>query len=254
MVVVEVVREVAVQVDAVADRDLVVAVVVVQVLAPEPRVLEGVLVAVGVGDRHEPELGLLEQVPDPLIVGPPAIDVPVHQSAVDLAGDPLPRVLGGAVEDRGPTAVGLVACALGQLDSEDVAPLNRVADVDELGDLRVAARDLAHLILEAPRLVPGTPDLEAVGRLRGGELPDRLATPDSGQRRLDAFLRELRPLRWGCHQVDRDSTADLPLIADVEALFGERGDLVGLHDSRVGVELLGALPAGGRSRRGRRSA
>ena len=36
------------------------------------------------------------------------------------------------------------------------------AELDQLGDLRVAARDFAHLILEAAWLVPGAPDLVAV--------------------------------------------------------------------------------------------
>jgi hypothetical protein len=56
-------RPVAVRVDAVDVGDRAVGVVVVEVLAPEPRGGRGerVVVAVGVGDRHEPRLVLGQQ-------------------------------------------------------------------------------------------------------------------------------------------------------------------------------------------------
>ena len=53
---------VPVQVDPVADRDLLVAVVVAEVLPPQALDVERVLVAVGVGDRHEPELARVEEL------------------------------------------------------------------------------------------------------------------------------------------------------------------------------------------------
>jgi hypothetical protein len=85
--------EVAVGVDAVANGDLAVAVVVARVLAPQALVVEGVLIAVGVGDDDEPELGAPEEIPDLLVVRPPAVDEVVQRSAVDLDADPLARVL-----------------------------------------------------------------------------------------------------------------------------------------------------------------
>jgi hypothetical protein len=54
-------------------------------------------------------------------------------------------VLRRAVEDRGPAAVRLAARALGQLEPDDLAPLARVAEDDELRELRVPARDLVEL-------------------------------------------------------------------------------------------------------------
>ena len=94
VVVAPVLVEVAVWIDAVADVDLIVVVVVAQVLAPQPLVVECVLVAVGVGDDHEPELGPLEHPPDRPVVGPPAADEVIQGAPVHLGADPLARVLG----------------------------------------------------------------------------------------------------------------------------------------------------------------
>ena len=57
VVIAPVLGEVAVGIHAVADGDLPVAVVVAQILAPQPLDVEGVLVAVGVGRDDEPQLG-----------------------------------------------------------------------------------------------------------------------------------------------------------------------------------------------------
>ncbi len=56
------VGEVAVEIHPVGDGDLSVAVVVAQVLAPQPLIGEGVLIAVGVGHRYDPHLNAVEQV------------------------------------------------------------------------------------------------------------------------------------------------------------------------------------------------
>ena len=62
LVVLEVLRVVAVRIDAVGDRRLTVAVVVTQVLTPEPLDVERVLVPVRVHHRDEPQLRRLEQL------------------------------------------------------------------------------------------------------------------------------------------------------------------------------------------------
>jgi hypothetical protein len=88
-----VVTEVPVRVDAVADADLPVAVVVAEVLAPQSLAVERVLVAVGVRHDDEPELGGLEEAADLLVLGPPSVDDVMEQPPVDLGADPLARVL-----------------------------------------------------------------------------------------------------------------------------------------------------------------
>jgi hypothetical protein len=66
------------------DCRLAVAVVVAQVLAPQALVVERVLVAVGVRDEHEPELGLAKELADLAVVVAPAVDVVLQQAPVDL--------------------------------------------------------------------------------------------------------------------------------------------------------------------------
>ena len=122
VVVAEVLVEVAVRVDAVVAGDLAVAVVVAQVLPPQPLVVERVLVAVRVRDRHEPQLGALEQSLDGLVVRAPSVDEVVQQPPVDLDRDPLAGVLGGAVEDRRRVPSG-TCWPLRDLQRDDLAPL-----------------------------------------------------------------------------------------------------------------------------------
>ena len=104
VVVAPVLVEVAVGIDPVADRDLLVAVVVAQVLAPQPIAFERELVAVGVGDHDEPQLGLLQQLADRVVSGPVAVDEVAKRPPVDLDGDPLARVLQRRVQHRRPLA------------------------------------------------------------------------------------------------------------------------------------------------------
>jgi hypothetical protein len=70
----EVFIEVAVRIDTIDTGDLTVTVVVAQVLAPQPLVVERVLVAVGVGDQDEPQFGGLDQILDGGVVGAPPGD------------------------------------------------------------------------------------------------------------------------------------------------------------------------------------
>ena len=207
LVVAPVVREVAVEVDAVTRRDLAVAVDIPQVLAPEPLGVERVLVAVRVGHRDEPQLGRLEQLLDLGVVGSPALDVPVHQAAVDLGRDPLARMLGRAEEHRWTLAILDTAGALGELDRVHVAALDRRADLDELGDRRILRRGLHELVADAAGLVPGLPDCEPVGGLCGCELPHRLAALDPRQMREDSLGVQLISLLLGEDEVDLDVRA-----------------------------------------------
>jgi hypothetical protein len=140
-------REVPVRVDTVTELDRPVPVVVAEVLPPEPRVraLERVLVAVGVGDRHEPELRLAQELLDLRVVRVPARDVPAEQADVDLTRDPLARMLQRAVEHGGLGTVPLRSRVLRQLQRQDLPALQCVADHLELGDRRVVRSDLVQL-------------------------------------------------------------------------------------------------------------
>jgi hypothetical protein len=151
---------VAVRVDAVVGGGGAAAVVVAEVLAPEALDIEGVLVAVGIVDEHEPQLVVLEQPPDVPVVGPPAVDVPVEQAAVDLGADPLASVVGGGVQQRRAGPIGNLVGALGELQGDVLPPLVRPAQDHQLDELRVAAGELVHLVADAPRLVVGPPHRE----------------------------------------------------------------------------------------------
>ena len=152
-------REVAVQVDTVARGDGPVAVVVPQVLAPQPLAgLEGEVVAVGVRDRHEPQLGGLHQPGDPRVLAVP-VEERVHEPTHHLGGDPLAGVLGTEVEHRGTLAVLGLACVLGDLEGQDLLPLHGRAVADQLGDPRVLRSRLTQLLLQTTvaRVAAGRP-------------------------------------------------------------------------------------------------
>ena len=197
-------RIVAVRIDAVADLDRPVAVVVAQRLAPEPGAgaLERVLVAVRVGDRDEPQLVVLEQALDLLVVRPPGGDVVVDQTPVHLAGDPLPRVLQRAVEHRRPRAVGDLAGALGELERDDLAALSGPADDHGLGELRVPARDVVEVGAHAVGTVVVAPDVESGCQLLRGRLAGAEALGVLAQRDVHLVGAELPHLRAGQHEVD----------------------------------------------------
>jgi hypothetical protein len=186
--------EVTVRVDTVTHRYLAVAVVVAHVLAPQPLVVVGELVAIGVGDEHEPQLGRPQQTPDLGVVGPPPVEEVVQEPAVDLAADPLPGVLQRRVEDGWARAVGHAASALGQLEGDELATLGGTPEDQQLDKLRVPVGDLVQLVAKPARLIPGPPHLEAGGALGGRLLTDRLAPavaldddPDAGGDQLGAF-------------------------------------------------------------------
>ena len=242
LVVVEVVRVVAVRVDAVGDRRHPVAVVVAQVLAPQPLGVERVLVAVGVRDQHEPQLGLLQQVLDGLVVGAPALDVPAHQAPVDLGRDPLARVLRGAEQHRRAPAVRLAARSLRELDREDLAALERRAESHELGELRVVARDRVHLIADASRLVPRAPHVEAVLRLGERELLDRHAALDARLLRGDPVGGEPRALRVVEDELDREPARGPALDGEVDALAAQLLELSTADDGRVDLKPQAVTP------------
>ncbi len=256
LVVLEVLGVVAVGVDAVDDRRLAVAVVVAQVLTPQPLVVERVLVAVRVHDRDEPQLGLVEQLAD-LAVAVVAADVVEHQPPVGLRRDPLAGMLGGAEQHRRALAVAHLARAVGHLEREDLAAVVGPADPHQLRDVRVLARDLVHLVAEAAGLVVRAPDVEPVLRLRGRELLDRLAALDARERGLDAVGREPRPLVRRQDQLQPHVRAGALAARDVQAVsFDLRGlvrlDHGGVHLEPVRGALLGSGGGHERTRQGSR--
>ena len=117
--------EVAVRVDPVAGSDHAVAVVVAQVLAPQPVAGgERELVAVGVVHAHEPELGRVDETGD-LETGAGALPVVagevVEGAPAGFAREPLAGVLHGVVEDRGAPRDVRPGGALGDLEGDDLA-------------------------------------------------------------------------------------------------------------------------------------
>ena len=181
---------VAVGVDTVGIGDDPVAVVVAQVLAPQALAgLEREVVAVGVGDGHEPQLGAVHQVRDGGVAAV-AVDDVVGQPPVHLGRDPLTGMLGRR-EQRGRAAT--VAGAVGpprDLDGDDVLPVHRLADRDQLDDVGVVGRELLVLLLEPAGAAVGSEDLVARSRLAGGQLGDRLAV-DLLELEVDALLDQV---------------------------------------------------------------
>ncbi len=117
--------EVAVEVHAVARRDHAVGVVVAQVLAPEAVARrERVLVAVGVVDADEPQLGAVDEARH-LEAGTRAlavvVDEVVQRAPARLAGQPLAGVLHRVVEHGGTPGDVRPRGALGDLQGEDLA-------------------------------------------------------------------------------------------------------------------------------------
>ena len=216
-------RIVPVRVDAVALAALgrlavdPVAVVVAQRLAPEPvagglvrpaqmvgradAAGERVVVAVGVLDRHEPELGPGQQVGDPRVVL--VLDHPPHEPALDLCRDPLAGVVVGRVQDRRPRAVRHVAGVAGDLQDGHGLAERRRADALVLDDVAVVGRELHHLVVDAAGLHELAVDV--VVRIR-------TVTPGFAQRlrrerrELDGLERDaaaLEPVGVGLGEHDR---------------------------------------------------
>ena len=236
LVVPEVLGEVAVGIDAVGARDLGVAVVVAQVLAPQSLGVEGVLVAVRVGHDDEPELVVLEEVLGLLVVGSPAVDERVQQSPVHLGGDPLPRVLRRAVEHCRPGAVGDASGALGQLQRDDLATLVGVAEHHELDQLRVLLREAVELVADAALLVPGPPDGVTGLGLLGSQLLDGLAVLVLLDLDIETPGLEAFRLVSGEHDVEAHAGIGDPAVGDVEAAGGDHRRVRGGHVRRVHVQ------------------
>ena len=244
--------EVAVGIDTVRSIDRSVGVVVAQVLAPQPVAgLEGEVVAVGVGDGHEPQLGAVHQVGDRRVAAVAVHDV-VGQPPVHLGGDPLAGVLGGGVQGgRAPAVAGLVGPAR-DLDGDDVLPVHRLADRHELDDVGVVGRDLLELLLEAAGAAVRSEDLVARGGLLRGQLGHRLAV-DLLQLEVDALVGELRRLVLAQDDLDVGLAVgrrgDVHLVR-VEPRRPHRGQVARVEPA--GVDVVGglALLLPGRGRRG----
>ena len=247
-------RPVAVEVDAVGAGDLAVGVVVAQVLAPQPVALgEGVVVAVGVGHRDEPQLGAAEQLAQVTVAGV-ALDDVAEQAQVHLRGDPLPGVLGRGVEDRGPGAVTHLPRAAGHLDGVERLALEGGAQRDQLGQGGVLASDLAELVADAARLAVGLEDRRLL--LLGEQPRDRLAVDPlllQGDARGDQLVGHL----LGHHHLDADPAVGARLaggrqVLAVQARAAQIGDLApgelaDVH-ARAGAVRLGRWGRGARPR------
>jgi hypothetical protein len=108
-----------------------------------------VVVAVGVGDRDEPQLGRVDQ-PGERAVAAVAVDHVAREPADHLRRDPLARVLGADVEDRRPTPVTQLRGPPRHLQGDDVLALDGLADGDQLGDGRVVGGQPLELVLSPP--------------------------------------------------------------------------------------------------------
>lgn len=197
-------RVVAVEVDPVAGRDLAVAVVVGQVLAPQALTrLEGPVVAVGVGHRHEPQLGAVDHVGDRL-VGAVAVDDVVGEAAHHLGCDPLAGVLGAGEERGRSVSVAHPGGVARDPERDDVLALDGLADHDQLGDVRVVGGDLLELLLEVAGPAVGAEDGVARLRQAGGHLGGGLAV-DLLQLEVDALVGQ----RFGLVAADDDLDVEL---------------------------------------------
>jgi hypothetical protein len=241
-----VLREVAVGIHAVVGRDLAVAVVVAQVLAPQPILVEGVLVPVRVRDDEEPELRSLKQPPDLPVAGLPAVDEVVQEAAVHLDGDPLPRVLERRVQHRRPRAVPLAAGVIRHLQRDQLPALVRLAENFELDQAGVLPSYAVQLVPNSSRFIPRSPNVEAPDRLCGSLRAHRPASPVALQPQLDAGRSQLGALGIGENDIGSNATPRVPHAGGLEALCGA-GDLARVARDRVHLELLTPL-AGGRGR------
>ena len=160
------------------------------VLAPEALPgLEREVVAVGVGDGHEPQLGLLQQVADRRIRAI-AVDDVVGQPSNHLGRDPLPRVLSRREQGGRALPVGSLLRVLGHLEGDDVLAVDGLADRHQLGDVRVFRGDLLVLGLDAPVSAVATEHVRPVREHRRRSL-SRGLTVDELRGEVDALLREL---------------------------------------------------------------
>lgn len=232
VVVAPLVGEVAVEVDTVAHGDGAVAVVVVEVLAPQAVVgaLEGVVVAVGVGRQDEPQLGGVDDLLDAL-VGLVVVDVVVEQPPGHLRCDPLARVLVGHVEDGGFGAVLGLLRVLGQLEREDVLAVHGLADGDELGEAGVGLGGGEELLLE-PAASAVRPE-----HALGGLLDPCFGLGGQGVLgELDTLLLEFLSLLVGQVDLDRRGALRGHLLAQFVAVLTGRQQQGYLRAGHLGTE------------------
>ncbi len=257
---------VAVGVDAVARRDLPVAVVVVQVLAPLAVAgRERVVVAVGVGDRQDPDLARVDEARD--LGGRHARDVvalrvlrraalavvvdeEVGQAARLLGGDPLAGVLRGHVQRGGAGAVGVRGLARVARDAQrdDRLAVDRVADDLALDDVRVLVGEARVLLVErlARRAARNAADGADVRVVEVGPVDVVAAVGVDARRapagvalqaRVEAELAQALRLLRGRDDLDAPAARAL---GQVEALLGEQAQgLAGLRLDAVGVQARG---------------
>ncbi len=166
------------------------------------------------------------------------------ESPVHLGGDPLPGVLGRAVQHRRPGAVGDAPGALGQLQRDDLATLVGVAEHHELDQLRVVLREAVELVADAPILVPRPPDVEPGRGLLGSQLPGGLAVLVLLDLDIQAARLESLRLARGEHDVDAHAGLGVPAVGDVEAGGDEFGRLRSAHVRRVHVQGAGIIVDG----------
>jgi hypothetical protein len=230
---------VAVGVDAVAQHDLAVAVVVPEVLPPQPLVVERVLVAVGVGDEDEPQLCGPQQPAGGSVAVVVGVDHVVEEAPVDLDADPLPGVLGGQVERRRAPAVADPAGVLRDLEGDDLSPLVGGAEHHLLDQVPVVAGELVDLVADAAGLVPRAPHRVAGLRLGGSRLAGGLALGVALEPQVDAgALRDAVAVRGAGHGVHLQGVAVGGGLRGhhVDALLGQLRRLLGRDRRRVGVE------------------
>ena len=236
VVVVPLLVVVAIQVDAIADRDLAVAVVVAKVLAPEPLGVERVLIAVRVRHEDEPELARVDEVRH-LGVLAVVVDEVMEETAVDLGRDPLARMDGRHVEDVRSCPVCELFGVLGHLEGDDLPPLSRVADHLELHERGILPRELVELVANPSLFVPRPPDGEAVGCLLGSLLLHGQAVLVSLELEPDPLGRDAVAGAGRQDEVDAHAARDLLRRRDVEALAGELGDCGSIDRCCVHLEL-----------------
>ena len=237
---------VAVGVDSIARRDHVVAVVVAEVLPPQAVVVERVLVPVGVGHDHEPDLGGRQQVDDVGLAFPVHLDQVLEQPAVDLDADPLQRVLERAVQRRRAGVVGHGVGVGGELEGDDVA--RRVGAVTfrigapglpehlELQQVGIGGGDLAEVGADAVRAVVGTEHLEPGVLLLLGELGRGHTLGVGPERQVDSLLLEPLALPWIEHEHDADAALHLVDRDDVVAVIGEPSGGCAVDDGLVHLQ------------------
>ncbi len=190
--------EVPVEVDPVAGARLPVAVVVAQVLAPQPPPVGRVrvVVPVRVGGEQEPQLAGVHQPGDPRVLAV-VVERVVHQPPGHLGGDPLTGVLVGHVEDGRLVSVLGLSGVLGDLEGEDVLALDGPADGDDLGEPRVLLGGAQDLLLEAA-LAAVRAEHPVAGGLGAGQALGR----DLALGELHTLGGEVRGLAAGEEQLD----------------------------------------------------